>query len=66
MNRYHIEVIGSANPFVQIEADYVDYSQVGFFVFKKVISDNELIDVAFFPVYKTSIRKIEYDIENKN
>jgi len=64
MNRYDIEVIGSAKPFVQIEADYVDYSRVGFFVFKKAISDNELIDVAFFPVYKTSIRKIEYDIDN--
>ena len=65
MNRYHVEVIGSPKPYKEVLADYVDFSQVGVYIFK-VVELNELVDVAFFPTYNSTILKVEYDIENKN
>lgn len=64
MNKYHIEVVGSEKPYKEIFADYMDSTKDGCYVFSIKDDNNILACVAYFPIYKTCITKIEYDFEN--
>lgn len=64
MNKYHIEIIGSSNPDKEILAEYLDIYRDGCYVFKRKDVNGLLEMVALFPIYKTLITKIEYDIED--
>ena len=63
MNRYHLEVISSSVRSKRtVEADLVGWSDAGLYEFVKLVNGRRQI-VAYYPVSKTIIDDIEYDIE---
>ena len=67
MNRYHIDVIGSSNKTKHIiEADVISWSDAGLYEFSIVNTNDSQTKtqrVAYFPVGRSVIHKIEYNIE---
>ena len=66
MNRYYIDVIGSSNQTKHIvEADALSWSESGLYEFSKVENisgQRKTIKVAYYPVNRSVIYKIETDI----
>ena len=67
MNRYHIEVISN---WVQskrtVEADGISWSDSGLYEFWKRNVQGKAIGVAYYPVSKTIIDNIEFNIEEND
>ena len=70
MNRYHIETVnGHLGPhnFIQIEADDLDWSESGNYKFSKLVpkpdGNKRYQLMALYPISRTIISKIEYNIE---
>ena len=67
MNRYHIEVINSSQKIKRgVEADGMAWSDAGLYEFW-IYDDktNSRVGVAYFPVNRTIVEKIEYNINEK-
>ena len=69
MNRYHLEIIpGNQTPFDRIiEADDMVNNSDGFYRFIKRVEENNSTvhyqTIAYYPISRTIITKIEYKIE---
>jgi hypothetical protein len=67
MNRYHIEVISnSVRTRRAVDADGISWSESGLYEFWKRNDNGKTIAVAYYPVSKTIIDNIEFNIEEKN
>ena len=67
MNRYHIEVISSSvRSKRELEADGISWSESGLYEFWKRNDDGKTIAVAYYPVSKTIIDNIEFNIEKND
>ncbi len=63
MNRYHIEVIMNDKRYTRaIDAEGISWSDSGLYEFWITNEDGRKRAVAYFPVYRTIIDTIEYDI----
>lgn len=67
MNRYHILIITGA-PFYQmrVEANGISWSDSGLYEFWKMDENGRRIAIAYYPVNKTIIESIDYNIGKNN
>lgn len=68
MNRYHILIITGVQSYNshKVEANGISWSDSGLYEFWKFDKDGRRIGVAYYPVSKTIIESIDYNInENK-
>ena len=67
MNRYHIEVISSSVRSTRtVEADGISWSDSGLYEFWKRNEQGKAIGIAYYPVSKTIIDSIEFNIEEND
>jgi hypothetical protein len=63
MNKYHLEVIGSSWPSRTVLADRVEFDSMRYEFTKFNSSKSEWTLVSSYPVSKTIITEVEYNIE---
>lgn len=67
MNRYHIEVVSSSVRSKRtVEADGISWSESGLYEFWKRNENGKTSPVAYYPVCKTIIDNIEFNIEEND
>ena len=64
MNRYHLKIVSIASLILEtvVEADLVGWSEAGLYEFVKTNNGKREV-IAYYPVDKTIIEKIEYNIQ---
>ena len=67
MNRYHILVItGQSYINRKVEADGIAWSESGLYEFWKRNEQGKTVGIAYYPVSKTIIDNIEFNIEEND
>jgi hypothetical protein len=63
MNSYYLEVLNSGETIkAKVDADILGWSEAGLYEFVKYDANRQRQVVAYYPVSKTIISKIEYDV----
>jgi hypothetical protein len=65
MRRYYLTVLGYYNNSdtthqVTIECDGVCFSNSGCYEFYKIVEEDTMLPIAYYPIWKTIISKVEY------
>lgn len=62
MNKYHLKVLGEETYNVNVFAEGFSYSEAGCYCFYER-NDQGRLPIAYYPIAKTIIESIEYNIE---
>lgn len=66
MNIYYLRVLGSGVIFeTEIKADKVSWSEAGMYVFSKLNKNSISEKIAFYPVDRTIIEGIDYNVDEQ-
>lgn len=66
MNIYYLRVLGSNIIFeTEVKADDLSWSEAGMYVFTKLNEHSIPEKIAFYPVDRTVIESVEYNVEHE-
>lgn len=64
MNIYYLRVLGSGIIFeTEVKADDVSWSEAGMYVFSRINENSIPERIAFYPVERTVIESIDYNVD---